>query len=108
MTPGSRQKAAMQHAHHIDEFSVSDLRHTLSEAWRVVRDRRWCFLLPFLGVSSIALIGSLWLPRQWTVSTVIRREHDPMLASMVGKSWTEPYAEIRQRMAGEISDPQSV
>ncbi|MEK6644627.1 MAG: hypothetical protein AABZ08_12040 [Planctomycetota bacterium] len=96
------------HHHHFDEFSVTDIRHTLGEVWRVVRDRRWFFLLPFLGVSTVALIASLWVPRQWTVSTIIRREHDPVLASMMGRSWTEPYTEIRQRMAGEVADPETI
>ncbi|HUN81889.1 MAG TPA: hypothetical protein VMV81_10315 [Phycisphaerae bacterium] len=98
----------MQQPHHIDDFSVSDLRHTLGEAFRVVCDRRWRFILPFLGVSTLALIASLWLPRQWSVSTIIRREHDPMLASMVGKTWTEPYADIRTRMASELSDMETI
>ena len=65
------------HHHHFDEFSVTDIRHTLGEVWRVVRDRRWFFLLPFLGVSTVALIASLWVPRQWTVSTIIRRSTIP-------------------------------
>lgn len=98
----------MQQPHHIDDFSVSDLRHTLGEAFRVVCDRRWRFILPFLGVSTLALLASLWLPRQWSVNTVIRREHDPMLASMVGKAWTEPYADIRTRMAGELTDTETI
>ena len=94
----------MHHHPHMDEFSVTDIRHTLGEVWRVVRDRRWYFLLPFLGVSTVALICSHWIPRQWTVNTIIRREHDPVLTSMAGKSWTEPYTEIRQRMTGELTD----
>lgn len=96
------------HHHHFDEFSVTDIRHTLGEVWRVVRDRRWNFLLPFLGMATIAMIASLWIPRQWTVSTIIRREHDPILASMMGRSWTEPYTEIRQRMQGDLADPETI
>jgi len=84
--------------HHIDEFSVTDIRHTLQEAWRVMRDRWLYFLFPFLGISTLALVASLWLPRQYTVTTIIQREHDPVLASAVGRNLTEAYAEIRQRM----------
>ena len=90
--------------HHIDEFSVSDIRYTLSEVWRVVTNRRWHFVLPFFAVGTIALVASFWAPRKYTATTIIKREHDPVLASMMGKSWTEPYAEIRQRMAADISN----
>lgn len=90
--------------HHIDEFSVSDIRYTLSEVWRVVTNRRWHFVLPFFAVGTIALVASFWAPRKYTATTIIKREHDPVLASMMGKSWTEPYAEIRQRMAADIAN----
>lgn len=91
--------------HHIDEFSVSDIRYTLGEVWRVVTNRRWHFVIPFCAVATIAFIASLWAPRTYTATTIIKREHDPVLASMMGRSWTEPYAEIRQRMAADISSP---
>ncbi len=91
--------------HHIDELSVTDVRYTLGEAWRVIRNRRWHFLLPFCAVATIALVCSLWVPRTYTASTIIKREHDPVLASMMGRAWTEPYGEIRKQMAGDISDP---
>jgi hypothetical protein len=94
--------------HHIEEFSVSDLRHTLGEAWRVVRERRWHFLFPFAIVSSLALVGSLLIERQYRGTTIIKRENDPVLASMMGKSWTEPYAEIRQRMSIELAEVDEV
>jgi hypothetical protein len=94
--------------HQIDEFSVSDLRHTLSEGWRVVRDRRWHFIFPFAVVSSLALVGSLLIERNYRGTTIIKRENDPVLASMIGKSWTEPYAEIRQRMSVELADVEEV
>ena len=89
--------------HHIDEFSVSDIRYTLSEIWRVVTNRRWHFVIPFFAVATAAFIASFWAPRTYTATTIIKREHDPVLASMMGRSWTEPYAEIRQRMAADIA-----
>lgn len=94
--------------HHIDDFSVADVRYTLSEIWRVIAQRRWFFLLPFAGVSLIALVASHWLPRRYTTTTVIKREHDPVLASMMGRGWTEPYAEIRTRMAADLINAELV
>lgn len=94
--------------HHIDEFSVSDIRYTLSEVWRVVTNRRWHFVIPFFAVATVAFVASFWAPRTYTATTIIKREHDPVLASMMGKSWTEPYAEIRQRMSTEIASPSLV
>ncbi|HKQ48724.1 MAG TPA: hypothetical protein VJZ71_11700 [Phycisphaerae bacterium] len=91
--------------HHIEEFSVADVRHTLAEVWRVIAARRWCFLFPFLAVATLAFTASLWVPRKYSATTVIKREHDPVLASMMGKAWSEPYAEIRQRMAAELTHP---
>lgn len=90
--------------HHMDEFSVTDFRYTFGEVWRVVRNRRWHFLLPFCAVGSIAMIASLWVPRTYTATTVIKREHDPVLASMMGRAWTEPYGEMRKRIAGDLTD----
>ena len=90
--------------HQLDEFSVTDIRHTLSEVWRVIVGRRWFFIFPFCIVSTIALVCSLWVPRQYASTTVVRREHDPVFASMVGASWTHPYKEIRQRMESELQD----
>ena len=89
---------------HLEEFSVTDIRHTLSEVWRVICSRRWYFVFPFCVVSTIALLCSLWVPRQYAGSTIIKREHDPVFASMVGVSWTHPYNEIRQRMNQDIKD----
>jgi hypothetical protein len=89
---------------HLEEFSVTDVRHTLSEAWRVICSRRWYFVFPFCVVSTIALLCSLWVPRQYAGSTIIKREHDPVFASMVGESWTHPYNEIRQRMNQDVKD----
>lgn len=90
--------------HHMDEFSVTDFRYTFGEVWRIVRNRRWHFLLPFCAVGSIAMIASLWVPRTFTATTVIKREHDPVLASMMGRAWTEPYGEMRKRIAGDLTD----
>ncbi|HVP11354.1 MAG TPA: hypothetical protein VMV94_09245 [Phycisphaerae bacterium] len=89
---------------HLEEFSVTDVRHTLGEVWRVVCSRRWYFVFPFCTVSTIALLCSLWVPRQYAGSTVIKREHDPVFASMAGENWTQPYNEIRQRMNQDLKD----
>jgi hypothetical protein len=91
--------------HHVDEFSVADIRHTLAEVWRVIAARRWCFLFPFLAIATVAFIASLWVPRKYSATTIIMREHDPVLASMMGRAWSEPYAEIRQRMPSELTHP---
>lgn len=90
--------------HHLDEFSVTDIRHTLGEAWRIVRERRWFFVFPFCIVSTVALVCSLWAPRQFGAGTIIKREHDPVFANMMGEGWTQPYNEIRQRMGQDIKD----
>jgi hypothetical protein len=93
---------------HLEEFSVTDIRHTLSEVWRVVCSRRWHFVFPFCIVSAVAMLCSLWVPRQYAGSTVIKREHDPVFAGMVGESWTHPYNEIRQRMNQDLKDVQVI
>lgn len=94
----------MQHHHHIDEFSVTDVRHTLQEIRRILVARRWFLLFPFCIVSTIACIASLYVPRQYSASTVIKREHDPVFASLKTKSWIQPYEEIRRRMATDIAE----
>ncbi|HWL92176.1 MAG TPA: hypothetical protein VNT79_01460 [Phycisphaerae bacterium] len=95
----------MQHHHHIDEFSVTDVRHTLQEMGRVLMARKWFFLFPFCIVSSIACICSLYAPRQYSASTVIKREHDPVFASLRRKNWNKAYDDVRARMSADLTDP---
>lgn len=94
--------------HHVDEFSVADVRHTMAEVWRVVSGRRWYFLFPFFTVAMIAFIASHWVPRKFSATTVIKREHDPVLASMMGRQWSEPYAEIRRTMVADLTNPELI
>jgi uncharacterized protein involved in exopolysaccharide biosynthesis len=94
--------------HHVDEFSVTDIRHTINEVWRVIIGRRWLFVFPFCVVTSFALVCSFWVPRQYSSHTVIKREQDPVFASMAGASWTHPYNEIRDRMSDELRDVESI
>lgn len=96
------------HHHQIDEFSVTDFRHTVHEVWRVVSVRRWLLLFPLCIVSSVAFLCSLWVPRQYSATTVIKREHDPVFANMMKKGWIEPYEDIRRSLGREISDPKFI
>ncbi len=87
---------------------MTDIRHTIHEAWRIVRHRRWYFLFPFSIASAIALICSLWMPRSYEATTVIKREQDPVFASMMGTLWTEPYAQISKRMLADLRDEELI
>ncbi len=98
----------MMHHQYIDDFSVTDVRHTLQEIWRVLVARKWYFVFPFCIVSAIACAASLWAPRLYSGSTVIRREPDPVFASLRGKNWIQPYDDIRRRMSADISDPRFI
>ncbi len=91
----------MQH-HQIDEFSVTDVRHTIHEMWRVISTRRWYFVFPICAVSTIAFLCALMVPRMYGASTVIKREHDPVFETIGDKQWTQPYQEIRARIDEEI------
>ncbi len=93
----------MQH-HQIDEFSVTDIRHTLNELWRVICARRWLLVFPFLSVSLIACLASLLYPRAYTAGTIIKREHDPVFAHVIGPTWLKPYEDIRKQVGTEIND----
>jgi uncharacterized protein involved in exopolysaccharide biosynthesis len=94
--------------HHLDEFSVTDVRHTLEEAWRIVRQRRWMFVFPFCIAMTAAMLCSFMVPRLYTARTIIKREHDPVFANMMGSSWTRPYVQIRERMDTDLRDPQAI
>lgn len=96
-----------QHGHnnHIDEFSVSDIRHTLHEIWRVVRDRRWLFILPACLVSSVAFLCSLMVPRLYDGGAIVKSEHDPVFSIVNASVWAQPFEQIRDRMQSEIKDP---
>lgn len=97
----------MQH-HHIDEFSVTDVRHTLNEMLRVISARRWYLVFPFCLVTALAFLCSLWMPRQYTTTTVIKREHDPVFANLMGKNWTGPYQNIHDRMPTQIKEKELI
>ncbi|MFQ5411403.1 MAG: hypothetical protein ACE5EC_03875, partial [Phycisphaerae bacterium] len=87
--------------HQIDELSVTDIRHTLHEMWRVINERRWYFVFPMCTVSTIAFLCALMIPRVYRASTVIKREHDPVFETVGDKQWTKPYQEIRARIDEE-------
>lgn len=91
--------------HQIDELSVTDIRHTLHEMWRVINERRWYFVFPMCTVSTIAFLCALMIPRVYRASTVIKREHDPVFETVGDKQWTKPYQEIRARIDEEIHNP---
>jgi uncharacterized protein involved in exopolysaccharide biosynthesis len=94
--------------HHLDEFSVTDIRHTLEEGWRIVRHRRWMFIFPFCIATTVAMLCSFMVPRLYTARTVIKREHDPVFANMMGTSWTRPYVQIRERMDVDLRDSKAI
>jgi uncharacterized membrane protein YgdD (TMEM256/DUF423 family) len=87
-----------------DDFVTTDIRHFLAEAWRIIRLRRWHFVIAFLCAGTLAFAGSLFVPRKYSATTILKRESDPALAGMIGKGWTERYAEIRQQMASDLGD----
>jgi len=92
------------HHHHLDEFSVSDLRHTLIETLRVIADRRWWFLIPFCTVATVAFVASHLVPRRYTTKTLFERHNDPVLAAHLGQRWTQPYEEQRGRLTADMTD----
>src|SRR3989442_3423561 len=94
--------------HHIDEFSVTDLRHTLTEVWRVVTDRRRWFLLPFCIVTTLACLASHVVPRRYTATTLFERDNDPVLAGLLGQRWTQAYEEQRQRIDADLADKAAI
>lgn len=93
------------HNNHIDEFSVSDIRHTLHEIWRVVRDRRWLFILPACIVATVAFLCSMMIPRLYDGGAIVKSEHDPVFSIVNASAWAQPFAEIRNRMQSVIKDP---
>ncbi|MCK6457115.1 MAG: hypothetical protein L6Q92_11370 [Phycisphaerae bacterium] len=90
--------------HHADEFTVTDLRHTLGEAWRIVRNRRRWLIVPFLLVTSGAFGLSMLWPRSYSVSTSFDRRRDLVLANM-GKGWTDAVESVRATMASDLRRP---
>lgn len=96
----------MQHHshHHLDEFSVSDLRHTVLETLRVLADRRWWFIIPFCVVATAAFIASHAVPRRYSTKTTFERRNDPVLAGLLGQRWTQPYEEQKGRLSADIKD----
>lgn len=96
----------MQHHshHHLDEFSVSDLRHTVLETLRVLADRRWWFIIPFCVVSTAAFIASHAVPRRYSTRTQFERRNDPVLAGLLGQRWTQPYEEQKGRINADLKD----
>lgn len=94
--------------HHVEEFSVSDLRHTLAEGWRILRERRWWLIIPGCLVASAALFASHWVPRKYTSVSIIERRNDPILAGILGSRWTAAYDEQRRSFANDIRERSAV
>lgn len=91
--------------HHVDEFSVTDIRHTLSEGWRVVSERRWWFAVPFCVTATVAFIASHFVPRQYTTTMVFRRQNDPILDGALADHWSTLYTEQRKRLGKDLMRP---
>lgn len=89
--------------HHVDEFSVTDIRHTLSEAWRVVRERRWWFVFPGCIAAVLAFAGSHFVPRKYTTSMTFERRNDPVLQGVLAERWMMAYAEQRKRLRLDLA-----
>lgn len=88
--------------HQIDEFSVTDIRHTISEVWRVVRERRWWFIFPFCVGTTVACAASLFIPRKYTTTMMFERKNDPVLAGMLAQRWTRMYDDQRKRLRHDL------
>ena len=97
-----------QGQHHIDEFPVSDIRHTLHEIWRVMCARRWLFILPACLVSALAFLASIFIPRVYEGGAIVRSEHDPVFSIVNATHWAQPFAEIRDRMEATLKNPKLV
>ncbi len=89
-----------------DEFSVADLRQTLSGIWTVVSVRRAWFIFPTLITLTIACVVTHWLPRSFTVSTTFERRKDIVLANM-GHGWAEALESVRNSTTDDLSDPKA-
>jgi len=86
-----------------DEFSVADLRQTLSGIWAVASRRRAWFIFPALITLTVACLVTHWLPRSFTVSTSFERRKDIVLANM-GRGWSEALETVRNTTADDLAD----
>ena len=80
---------------HVDEFSVTDIRHTVAEAWRVVRERRWWFIFPFCIAATLAFVASHFVPRKYTTTMLFEWRTDPVLQGILSERWMTAYQEQR-------------
>lgn len=92
----------------LDELNPPELRNTLTEAWRVVRQRRGWFVASFCLLASAAFVGSLWIPRKYTGSTLFERRNDLVLQSVIGATWDKTFETQRRSLTFDLTGPASL
>ncbi len=61
----------------------SDLQNVLGKLIAVVMLRKWFFIIPLLTGLIIALVASMFLPRRYTVTTIIQRQDHDVITKLV-------------------------
>lgn len=81
---------------------------SLPDLVRVAVWRRWFFVFPFLLGMAATLVSSLYWPRKFTASTVIEREDDVALSSIVSRSSVFGFSTRRLALPVEIQSVDAV
>lgn len=61
----------------------SDLQNVLGKLITVVMLRKWFFIIPLLTGLIVALTASMFLPRRYTVTTIIQRQDHDVITKLV-------------------------
>lgn len=70
----------------MEESTVSDFQQLAGKVLSILRYRRWLFVLPLLAGMLVSLVGSLWVPRKYSMKTVFERRDDPVMSKLVANS----------------------
>jgi len=86
--------------------SLASLRENVSEVIRILRLRRWFFLIPFCLGTVLATTASHYLPRTYTASTTFERVDDEALSNLPALGQESLYVPFRETLRRDVRSPQ--
>ncbi len=78
------------------------------ELWDVILQHRWRFVLPAFAITTLVLLGSLFLPRKYQAVANFERRNAPELIEAIRSGASESYMDPMQSLTKEMSGSHAI
>jgi len=86
----------------MNESTVSDLQQAINKVLLILKQRRWLFIIPVLGGTIIALIVSLFIPREYVLHTIFERRDDPVISNLIRSNSPYSFDTLRKSLGLDL------